>query len=327
MTGPALPSQRLLHFTLPMMRGQDVLSLQRRLVKLGISLSGMPDGIFGPCTEKAVKAFQASKGLPADGLAGPETLAALFPPPPVPARSAGSATAAGTRGDDAASGGLPALLTDLCVSHRIFPTSVAWALTRDGLSIDGAPPAGSGGQPVTVAHVWQAYGASITRWCAALGVPVELVVATICTESSGRPDAVREEPGYVSDAQTPDRISAGLTQTLISTARGALGMPAIDRAWLLDPDNAVRVGTTYMASQRAVTRFDPPVVACAYNAGCVKLNDGAGNRWKMRQYPLGTGNHADRFIAFFNDCFTVLAGAPPAAPSFVAALRAQMVAA
>ena len=35
------------------------------------------DGIFGPGTEKAVKAFQEKNGLVVDGLAGPATLAAL----------------------------------------------------------------------------------------------------------------------------------------------------------------------------------------------------------------------------------------------------------
>ncbi|MBL4756635.1 MAG: peptidoglycan-binding protein [Rhizobiales bacterium] len=35
------------------------------------------DGKFGPGTEKAVKAYQESKGLTADGIVGPLTLAAL----------------------------------------------------------------------------------------------------------------------------------------------------------------------------------------------------------------------------------------------------------
>jgi hypothetical protein len=329
MTGPVPPAQRLLHYTLPMMRGTDVLALQRQLVKFGIALSGPPDGVFDPGTERAVKSFQATKGLPADGAAGPETLTALFLAlPAAPAAASGNATAVASGPGGAANGdALSALLPELGQPHRIFPASVSWALTRDGISIDGAPPAGSGGQPVTATHVWQSYGASITRWCAELGVPVELVIALICTESSGKSDAVREEPGYVSDAETPARISAGLTQTLISTARMAMGMPSIDRAWLLDPDNAIRAGVTYVASQRGVTKFDPPVVGCAYNAGSVKLNDGAGNRWKMRQFPLGTGHYADRFVGFFNDCFTVLADAPPSAPSFVAMLRAQVPAA
>ena len=56
------------------------------------------------------------------------------------------------------------------------------------------------------------------------------------------------------------------------------------------------------------------MVACAYNAGGVYRNDGPSNRWRMRQFPLGTGHHADRFVAWFNDAFRVFeadGGAPP----------------
>jgi hypothetical protein len=49
-----------------------------------------------------------------------------------------------------------------------------------------------------------------------------------------------------------------------------------------------------------VTGFDPPLVAAAYNAGGIYENRGAANRWRLRQYPLGTGAHVDRFIGFFN---------------------------
>jgi len=38
------------------------------------------DGVFGACTEEALIEFQRAHGLPADGLAGPRTLASLYPP-------------------------------------------------------------------------------------------------------------------------------------------------------------------------------------------------------------------------------------------------------
>src|SRR3989442_12183804 len=56
--------------------GPDVTKLQQKLKDLGFDPNGV-DGNFGPGTRDAVMAFQQSKGLQADGIAGPATLAAL----------------------------------------------------------------------------------------------------------------------------------------------------------------------------------------------------------------------------------------------------------
>lgn len=52
--------------------------VQRRLTELGI-YKGKVDGIDGPLTKTAVRAFQRINGLRDDGIAGQKTMAALFP--------------------------------------------------------------------------------------------------------------------------------------------------------------------------------------------------------------------------------------------------------
>jgi len=56
--------------------GSEVTTLQNELTSLGYS-PGKADGTYGPATEQAVKNFQTAKGLAADGIVGPKTLAAL----------------------------------------------------------------------------------------------------------------------------------------------------------------------------------------------------------------------------------------------------------
>ena len=67
---------RLLYLKIPYFHGADVCLLQGALNVLGFA-AGQPDGIFGTFTERAVGEFQANVGLPADGIAGPETIRAV----------------------------------------------------------------------------------------------------------------------------------------------------------------------------------------------------------------------------------------------------------
>jgi hypothetical protein len=244
------------------------------------------DGMFGGRTEAAVRAFQGARSLKTDGIVGPITWNALFE----------------VQASGAAVEKVNAVLAELRQPHA-YRDSVSWVLEPRGILIEGKGPETFGGEPRTVRGVWERFSASIEAWALRFGVPAEPIVATICTETEGDPASVREEPGYVSDAQTPGRVSPGLMQTLISTARGVLGDDAIDRRWLLDPDNSIRAGTACIAAQWKASHLDGPKVACAYNAGGVYYNSSPQNRWKMRQYPINTPAHADRFVKWFNECF------------------------
>jgi murein L,D-transpeptidase YcbB/YkuD len=55
--------------------GEAVRDLQQALSALGYPVKA--DGLFGPATERAVRAFQRDHGLGVDGVAGPDSFAAM----------------------------------------------------------------------------------------------------------------------------------------------------------------------------------------------------------------------------------------------------------
>jgi N-acetylmuramoyl-L-alanine amidase len=57
-------------------KGSEVKDLQRRLEQIGFQV-GKTDGIYGKSTTAAVKRFQKSRGIKADGMAGEKTIAEL----------------------------------------------------------------------------------------------------------------------------------------------------------------------------------------------------------------------------------------------------------
>lgn len=176
-----------------------------------------------------------------------------------------------------------------------------WRLTPGGVVPEGeASPMRTVGQPATVRRIWRDFGPLIAASCARNGVPLELAVACIAVESRGRAADVREEPGYVSDHETPHKVSVGLMQTLLSTASETMGR-TVTRQDLLDPATSIEAGVRYMAKQRPKTQYQPPLAAAAYNAGGLyPPREGDDNPWRLRS----TGDHVSRFCQFMGDaCF------------------------
>src|SRR5438309_11613921 len=88
-------SQKVRGVIMPILKqgssGADVKNLQQKLKDLGFNPKGV-DGNFGPGTKAAVIAFQKSKGLHADGIAGPQTLSALQPGAAIASAGGGATT-------------------------------------------------------------------------------------------------------------------------------------------------------------------------------------------------------------------------------------------
>lgn len=283
---------RQIWLTTPMMRGSDVLAVQRKLASLGAELGA--DGIYGIASRNAVVNFQRANGLEADGVVGMATWSKLF-------------------GADGGQPALPDSIADnvldaaaLKQEHRRYVDGCSWRVTAAGVEVAGAPLVTDNDQyDAVVRRVWQAFSQPLSTVLgpgSACRVPVELVIACICAESNGKPTAKRLEPGCdtANPARTPHRISIGLMQTLLSTAREALRKPDLPLDDLLVPEISIRAGATYIWRQGRLTGFDPPLVAAAYNAGGLYYNASNTNRWRLRQYPLGTSAHVDRYVHFFN---------------------------
>jgi N-acetylmuramoyl-L-alanine amidase len=67
---------RTLYQHAPLLRGDDVRALQRKLDALGFD-PGKQDGFYGPATEAAVREFQRNVGEPVDGIVGLHTIVSI----------------------------------------------------------------------------------------------------------------------------------------------------------------------------------------------------------------------------------------------------------
>ena len=115
-------------------RGLEVMYVQIALVSKGYDLA--VDGTFGIATERALQSFQAASGIGADGIASPETHAALGtgPNPPVPITATTTTTTSPTTTVATAP------TTTFVVEPGVARECSAAAITADtGVAIAGDP--------------------------------------------------------------------------------------------------------------------------------------------------------------------------------------------
>ena len=187
------------------------------------------------------------------------------------------------------------------------------------------------GAPVTAYTALQDFGASMARASKLFDIPIHVIFAMMAIESKKQPKdrshfnprCVREEPGFLSDEKTPHRVSPGLMQTLLSTAREANKrshlyldidgkLEVLTREDLFVPERSIMLGAAYMRFQ--IDRKeddelgfddDDPILLCsAYNAGSVRPT--SKNDFRLLTY--GGNSRMEKFIAYNNDMLAVLRG-------------------
>jgi hypothetical protein len=168
-----------------------------------------------------------------------------------------------------------------------------------------------------IAPTWQRYGHLITLAAQRHAVPAEIILATIVDESGGKASAIATNPGYVNDAATPSKISVGLGQMLISSARAIAPERRWDRASLSDPALAIDLVARYHARFYRQTGFNPRLVAWTYLTGTAPTLS-PGQRWYPRNH-----EHAARYTAVFEASVAHLAVQPNRPAVSFAALRVQ----
>ena len=206
--------------------------------------------------------------------------------------------------------------------HNYGSGSVYWRVTEQGVEIKGKGVQRKTASARQVERIWQSYQGPIQAASDKHHVPVPVIIATIVTESGGNSKAYRYEPAFYKRYlknkspwtenpyyDDPKRISAsyGLMQIMYTTAYNA-GFRGEPEA-LYDPATAIDVSSAYIASagQRKQHQWDPPKIACAYNAGSVRPSK--KNAWGMYYHP----GHLDRWIPAYNSAVEVIGpqNAPP----------------
>ncbi len=193
-----------------------------------------------------------------------------------------------------------------------------WRLTESGVDRNGIHRSKNKIASTLAPKVWEQYKEAVSDAAEIFKVSKALIVATICTESAGNPNAERFEPGL-------DDWSLGLTQHLSITAdylgnhmkwpradghRWAMPRQSIPtggsvdhwRMFLSQPFNSIELcaGLHALNNERLGLRGDPILAYLAYNAGGIYESD--DNAWGLRYFSVAL----DAMELYLNDAASVI---------------------
>ena len=192
----------------------------------------------------------------------------------------------------------------------------------------GARPLRTAGEPKTCRDIWRLCGEHIAAASRRYGVPAEIIVMTIATETAfarkfgfSGPHTFRWEPHVaVRDVDPPivGDYSAGPMQTLATTARWVIREQNLEYdPFVVAPVYKIRpappdlhplydlrinidIGTAEIKQRWHLTGDDPIQVAAAFNSG--GLTESPFNRWHLSSF----GDHLDRAAEWYGDACAVL---------------------
>ncbi len=217
--------------------GLDVSVLQFLLARAGYYDSAL-DGYYGPHLEAALEAFQSHAGLAADGVAGPQTLAALVRRARAPRSTAPSSAEAYVvqPGDSltAIAAHFGVSLTTLATNNKLDPAKALLIGTK--LTVPVAHQAG-----VSLSAAPGDVRSTLDTWAAKLGVSPHLVRALAWMESG-------YQPGVVSD------VGARGVLQVMPTTRAYVEQVLVGHALPQTVDGDIEVGVLYL--RHLLSQFD-----------------------------------------------------------------------
>ena len=199
-----------------------------------------------------------------------------------------------------------------------------WRITTSGVETEEGFPR-SKGDPISMYTLYKDYGYAIDAAAERFDLPNYLIMAMLGIEATRVRDdrshfdarSLRLEPGYISDAKTPNKVSPGLMQTLISTAEWMNDKYDLYRTYegdrepltredLFIPSRSIMAGAAYLRhlTDRYEWEFPSlPLLCGAYNAGSIRYTD--KNDYNILCYGP---DRIDRAMAWYNDSLAVLGG-------------------